>query len=59
MKVWPPDPQRAEQFNGSVAEDVHHFPSEAAEDPCLYEASTLGRMNHIKKYNYFTDQWSS
>lgn len=56
MKVWPPHPQIAEQFNGSVVEDVQHFPSVAAGDPCLYEAFTLGKMNHIKKYNYFTDQ---
>lgn len=59
MKVWPPHPQRAEQFNGSVVVDVQHFPSVAPEDPYLYETFTLGKMNLIKKYNYFTGQWSS
>lgn len=59
MKVWPRHPHRAEQFSGSVVLDVQHFPSVAAEGPCQYETLTLGKMNHIRKYNYFMDQWSS
>lgn len=53
MKVWPPHPQIAEQFNGSVVEDVQHFPSVAAGDPCLYEAFTLGKNESHQKIQLF------
>lgn len=48
--------------------DVLHFPSEAAEDLCQKlrvlcpwqdEILTWGKMNYVRKYKYFMDQWSS